>query len=282
VGLGTDTGGSVRVPASWQGLWGLRTTHGLVPTGGMLPLAPSFDTVGWLTRDGATLDAVATWCLAGLVDAPAPAAVDGSGDPTAPPRLLVPAEVLAVAEPAVAAAFAERCDRWRADGVATVETVSVGPLDAWFDAFRVVQGAEAWRTDGPWVEAHPGALGGALAARFATAAAVTDQDERRGRAGLARLRADVRRVVADGLLLFPATPGPAPSREADLVELECVRAATLRTTALAGIGGLPALSVPLLTVGAPLGPAPVGVCLVGPPGSDLSLVRRARALTEAG
>ena len=63
VGLASDTAGSVRVPASYQGLWGLRTTHGLVPRQGMVPLAPSFDTVGWLTRDGATLDAVVTWCL---------------------------------------------------------------------------------------------------------------------------------------------------------------------------------------------------------------------------
>src|SRR3954471_14491186 len=59
VGLGTDTAGSIRVPASYQGLWGLRTTHGAVPTDRLLPLAPSFDTVGWLTRDRATLERVA-------------------------------------------------------------------------------------------------------------------------------------------------------------------------------------------------------------------------------
>jgi len=274
VGLGTDTAGSVRVPASWQGLWGLRTTHGLVPRDGMLPLAPSFDTVGWLTRDGATLDTVAAWCLT-------PLGVDGRA-PAGRPRLLVPAEVLETAEPAVAAQFAALCDRWRSDGVATVETVAVGPLDEWLDAFRAVQGAEAWRTDGPWVAAHPGALGAALAARFATAAGVTPHDEARGRADLARLRAGLRRTVEDGLLLLPTTPGPAPSRTAPPAELERVRAATLRATALASAAGLPALSVPLLTVGTSLGPAPVGVCLVGPAGADLTLVRAARALTQDG
>ncbi len=55
IGLGTDTGGSIRVPASYQGLWGLRTTHGSVDRTGLLPLAPSFDTVGVLTRDPTTL-----------------------------------------------------------------------------------------------------------------------------------------------------------------------------------------------------------------------------------
>ncbi len=58
IGLATDTAGSIRVPASYQGLWGLRTTHDLVPRQGMLPLAQSFDTIGWLTRDGETLERV--------------------------------------------------------------------------------------------------------------------------------------------------------------------------------------------------------------------------------
>ena len=58
IGLGTDTGGSIRVPTAYQGLYGIRTSHGAIPTDGLLPLAPSFDTVGWMTRDAATLAAV--------------------------------------------------------------------------------------------------------------------------------------------------------------------------------------------------------------------------------
>ncbi|MEV0060514.1 amidase family protein [Nocardia sp. NPDC050718] len=59
IGLGTDTAGSIRVPGAYQGLWGIRTTHGSLDTTGLLPLAPSFDTIGWLARDAATLAAVA-------------------------------------------------------------------------------------------------------------------------------------------------------------------------------------------------------------------------------
>ncbi|MFC0714574.1 amidase family protein [Cellulomonas biazotea] len=284
VGLGSDTAGSIRVPASWQGLWGLRTTHGLVPRDGMLPLASSFDTVGWLVRDAATLAAVASWCLG---PPGGPGLAPGSGrDPVLAPgrrlRLRVPAEVVAAADPSVADAFAALLDGWRAAGVADVETVEVGPLDRWFDAFRTVQGAEAWRVDGPWVTAHPGALGPALAERFAAAAAVTAADEARARADLDRLRADLRAVVTDALLVLPTTPGPAPARDAGAAELARVRAATLPTTALAGVGGLPALSVPLLTVPTVRGPAPVGVCLVGPASSDLDLVRAGAALAAAG
>jgi DNA-binding IclR family transcriptional regulator len=77
-------------------------------------------------------------------------------------------------------------------------------------------------------------------------------------------------------------PGMTPDSITDpdrrRAELDRVRAATLRLTALAGIGGLPALTFPALTYPSALGPAPVGVCLVGPRGSDLSLVRHARSL----
>lgn len=63
IGLGTDTAGSIRVPGAYQGLWGIRTTHAGLDVTGLLPLAPSFDAIGWLARDAATLTAVATALL---------------------------------------------------------------------------------------------------------------------------------------------------------------------------------------------------------------------------
>lgn len=269
VGLASDTAGSIRVPASYQGLWGLRTTHGLVPRQGMVSLAPSFDTVGWLTRDGATLETVASWCLESAVDEPAD--VGAHEEPTLPDLLRIPREALEAAEPATRAAFEAWCDG------RDTELVDVGPLDDWYETFRVVQAAEAWRTHGQWVTDHPDATGPDVRARFAIASAVTPGQEADGREQLAVYAKLVRSLVADAVLVLPTTPGPAPARNAPL---EDVRAATLRMTALAGIAGLPALSVPALRVDSPLGVAPVGVCLLGPRGSDLSLVRHARRLTS--
>lgn len=265
VGLASDTAGSIRVPASYQGLWGLRTTHGLVPRQGMLPLAPSFDTVGWLTRDGATLEAVAAWCLETAVDG------EPQDEPALPDRLRVPREALTGSDPATRAAF----EAWCAGR--DVELVDVGPLDGWYEAFRVVQAAEAWRTHGQWITDHPDATGPGVRERFEIASTVTADQEAEGRERLAAYAQVVRDLVADAVLALPSTPGPAPARGP---MPDAVRAATLRLTALAGIGGLPALSVPALRVDGPLGVAPVGVCLVGAPGSDLSLVRHARRLTS--
>ena len=59
IGLGTDTAGSIRVPASYNGLYGLRPSHGVISCEHLIPLAPRFDTVGWLTRDFPTMMRVA-------------------------------------------------------------------------------------------------------------------------------------------------------------------------------------------------------------------------------
>lgn len=279
VGLATDTAGSVRVPASYQGLWGLRTTHDLVPRQGMLPLAQTFDTVGWLTRDGATLQRVAQWCLS----------YDGSGsteqtlgasEADLPWRFVIPDEVVAAADAGTRAAFDELT--LRLEGAAEtpgLEHASIGDLDDYLAAFRTVQGAEAWRNNGAWLSAHPEATGAAVAARFRGAAAVTPADEATARAALGPLRDRLHELVADAALLLPTVPGPAPAVTTDPDRMDAVRRDTLRMTTPAAVAGLPAVSVPLLTVPSPLGAAPVGVSLVSRAGTDLALVRLARRLS---
>ena len=273
VGLATDTAGSVRVPASYQGLWGLRTTHGLVPRQGLLPLAQSFDTVGWLTRDGATLQRVADWCLS-YDGSDSTESVFGESGADLPWRFVIPAEALDAADAATRAAF----EAFVAASALPVYTASIGDLDDYLVPFRTVQGAEAWRNNGDWLRAHPGATGPAVAERFRAAAAVTAADETAARAALAPLRARLTDLVTDAVLILPTAPGAAPARTAGGEGIDAVRQATLRLTTPAAVAGLPALSVPLLTVASPLGPAPVGVCLIARAGTDIALVRQGLAL----
>src|SRR5256714_10411554 len=91
--LGTDTGGSVRVPASFCGLYGIRPTHGRLDVAGMMAQAPSSDTTGWVARDAETFVRVS----AAVVWQPDPA--------TVPTRLIVAVDAFAFAEPEVAAAL---------------------------------------------------------------------------------------------------------------------------------------------------------------------------------
>jgi Asp-tRNA(Asn)/Glu-tRNA(Gln) amidotransferase A subunit family amidase len=260
IGLGTDTGGSLRVPASYCGLWGLRTTHGSVDATGLLPLAPSFDTVGWLTRDAVTLRRAAATSLS---------------DSTAlEPTLLVAPALLAIVEPEVRDAFLAR--------TAALDTAAIdlGDLDELFEIFRTVQSAEAWRTHGEWIEAHPGALGDEIAARFAWASTIDERTEAEARVAWAAARRRLDAVLGDRVLVLPAASSIAPSATADAATIERTRAGTLRLTCIAGLTGRPGLSAPLLSV--PLAtqptPAPVGLGFIGPRGSDLALIDLAASL----
>jgi Asp-tRNA(Asn)/Glu-tRNA(Gln) amidotransferase A subunit family amidase len=257
--LGTDTAGSVRVPASYQGLWGLRTTHGSVSPEGLLPLAQTFDTIGWLARSPSLLSAAARASLPATGES-----LDGS-------VLLLDEQLLETTESSTRAAFTA----WLADK--PVRQVRLPDLGQLAETVRVVQAAEAWRNNGDWVRSHRGAIGADVLARFDAAATITPAAESAARADLDRLRRQVREVIGRGALCLPTVPGPAPYRQASGEQVRRARTATLRMTAIAGIGGLPAVSCPALTVDA----APVGVCLVGPAGADLTLLDLAAALVPA-
>jgi Asp-tRNA(Asn)/Glu-tRNA(Gln) amidotransferase A subunit family amidase len=263
IGLGTDTAGSIRVPASYQGLWGLRTTHGSVSAERLLPLAPTFDSVGWLTRSAEPLRAAAE------------ATLDTTLQSAVEPGFLVFPGFSPHIEPDVRTAFHAMLEK-----VGDVEIVDLGDVDELFTIFRTVQQAEAWATHGAWITAHPGALGTDVAGRFALAAAVTPAAASAARDALGAARARLDAVLGERVLLLPAASSSAPTVMADADLIERTRQGTLRLTCIAGITGRPGLSVPLMSVPQPgaLLDAPVGLSLVGPRYSDLALIEL--ALTE--
>ncbi|KRE78249.1 amidase [Arthrobacter sp. Soil763] len=271
IGLGTDTGGSIRVPAAYQGLYGIRTTHGAVCSRGLLPLARSFDTVGWMTRDAATLAAV------GEVLLPPGDASFGplTGAQFAP-------ELLALAEPSVDRAARDFLQRWT--GIAGVPALAaaefpVDELAGWLGAFQTVQGFEAWEQHGRWIDGHWQSLGSDVAARFRAASLVTPAQAEAARDLLRTARQHLRSVVGRGVLVLPSTSSVAPSlAEAGGARLEAVRRSTMQLTCIAGIAGLPAVNVPLRTAGG----LPCGVSIVGPVHRDADLLRLACRLSSAG
>jgi amidase len=252
LGVGTDTAGSIRVPAAACGLYSIRPTHGLVSTAGVLPLAPSLDVVGFLAREPALLDAA----LAAATTPPAGGALR---------RVLLPRDPSAYADADIAAAA-------RATGL-EVEPVDVGALvnAEVADLFARVQGREIWREHGAWAAAELEHLAPDVQARLRRCEALS-------RDSAAAIRADVeardayrRDVVellgADTVLALPVLPRRGPLRAWDADELGAFRAACFRLTAPSSLGGVPEVVVPAG------GGAAVG--FVGPPGADRALLRLA-------
>lgn len=255
LGLGTDTAGSIRVPASYQGIWGFRPSHGAIDSTGLLPLAPSFDTIGLLARNIETL-------MLGAHALIRPQPADDIDEIVVDPTLL------AYAEPDVAQAFWSSTRRITESMPLIYRDITAGRLEDWFLAFRTVQAYEAWQTHGNFLTRHPDALTGDVAERFRAASTVTAREADIARTVIAAARDHLSsQLRATTALLLPSASSVAPLRRSEAAER--ARTATLHLTCVASLSGRPAVSAPCLAVG----DAPVGLSVIGATGGDHALLR---------
>ena len=263
--LGTDCGGSIRLPASYCGILGMRPTVDRVPMAGVLPFGPPFDVVGWLARDPAVFEQVGRVLL------------DDDGVPPAPRRLLEAADAFALVDRRVADALAPALQRV-ADLVGAREEIAVSRegLADWFETFRVVQAASIWSNHGDWIRAAKPAFGPGIKERFEWAARLDPADVAAAKKRHETIEARIIEVVGEGdILCLPTSPRVAPFKNTPLDEIEIrYRHQAMRLLCIAGFGGLPQASLPL----AELDGLPLGLSLVGPRGSDLQLLKLARDL----
>lgn len=141
IGLGTDTGGSIRVPASFCGLYGLRTTHGFISMQGVMPLAPSFDTIGWFTRDPDIL-----YSLLHVFNFP-------EIDTDSTIKLIIPEDLWGKADDLVRDKLLPFIDAAiELLGNCSYVSIAAESLKTWREVFQVCQAAEIWSCHGRWIE----------------------------------------------------------------------------------------------------------------------------------
>ena len=255
VAYGSDTGGSIRIPAACCGVAGLKTTWGRVPLTGVWPLAPSLDTVGPMARDVAGLIAGMALLEPGFtVSADSPRTVG---------------RVAMDADPAVNAAV----DAALASAGWEVVPVTLEQLDSARAAALTVLEAEAWASNRVLAESAPDRIGPDVLSRLRAGSEISPatlgaarQEATRWRATLSSLWQQVQLLALPTLLGFP------PTLE-DARDMSRIRG----LTAPVNLAGLPALALPV-----PAGQQlPASVQLIGPAGSEEHLLAAGAVLEQA-
>jgi aspartyl-tRNA(Asn)/glutamyl-tRNA(Gln) amidotransferase subunit A len=268
--IGSDTGGSIRIPASCCGVVGLKPGHGEVPTDGVVPLSTSLDHIGPLALT--VQDARWLWeALHGVRPGPDQDQTSSSLEGRSL-RLSVVNGYFGVMAPEVRTAFEAAVNALRAAG-ATIETGAIDGTDAITKTYVDIVLPEAARWHGRYLDTRAPSYTAAVRARLESGREISAVDYLNAREMQHRLR-DAVDAALDGVdgIVLPTLPITAPTIGASEVPVGAdgtlnVRAAMLRNTQLFNLSGHPAISLPLRAA-----PLPVGLQLVGRIGGTARLL----------
>jgi len=264
--LGSDTGGSIRVPAAFNGIYGLRPTLDRVDLSGVQAMAPSFDVPGWFASGPGVFRMIGAVLL------------DNRSMPAAIERLFV-------LEDAFNEANADLADLLRTalefmvDDLPAMAHARIAPegFDPWREALRTIQAFEVWQTFGAFVTAHSPKFGPGVRERIEYASKVAPADCDAARAVHAKAREHIRQTVTPGTILaLPSAPCIAPPIDMSADEMEQFRVRVMRLTCIAGLAGLPQVSLPVGTVSG----CPAGLSFIGWEGGDEALLDLAFKLSR--
>ena len=259
--IGSDTGGSVRIPASFCGLIGMRPTHNRINTKGVYPMAPSFDTVGWFANNPEIFQKVGNVLLNNIE------------------RSNVDFKQYVVAEDLL-----ELCDAEVQDNFNNYINVNIPNINKTrlstntkaiiADNFRILQGAEVKENIIPWIEKNKPNISPEIRSRIDMASKITDIEVNRALIFRKTLIDEIEKSLPEGTIaVFPTSPFSAPKSGQDDESLGSFRKRLMELTSIAGMTSRPQITIPRLKDKS----GPVGISLLGWKYSDEILLNK---LTE--
>ncbi|GKU84818.1 amidase [Niallia sp. NCCP-28] len=254
--IGTDTGGSVRIPSSYCGIFGMRPTHGLIAIDGVIPLAKSFDTVGWMAKNADILLKVGNVLI-------------NKKTVAAPFTQFVLAEdAWKLADEKVIPVLKRILETKVSINSSTI--LAEEGLEEWKEVFRVLQGKEIWQEHGDWIKKENPTFGPGIKERFEMASKITEEEVESATKKRKEIVRKMKELLKeDTILIIPTSPDVAPLLNLPTADLEEKRSQTLQLCCIAGLSGLPQVNVPVANIGG----APIGLSFIAGENQDIRLLQ---------
>jgi len=260
--LGTDTAGSVRIPASYCGIYGFRPTHGVISLEGVHPMAPSFDVAGWFARTPDVLAKVGSV----LLDIEIPEFTVK--------KFVIARDLFGTKEHCVASkydAFIQRLPKFPVE----ITEAELGKPDfqTWIEVLRNIQWWELTQAHGEWIFQNLDKFGAEIRGRLEKISSVTKDDMEEKRLVRKQLISHIENIITPGTIaVFPTAPDVAPFKGRSIDEARASRTSTMRRTCISTVAGLPQVSMPLIEKEG----CPIGISFLGAQGQDGQLLAAAQ------
>lgn len=273
--IGSDTAGSIRIPAALTGIFGMRPSHDAVSLQGVMPLAPSFDTPGWFTRSASLLRRVGEILLP----------LDRA-DGLTPRRLLIAEDAVALTDVSIVRRLRQAVTKI-SDLFAETASVTLAPIESadlsptgqglkdWVQWFRGHQPREVWASHGAWIEQVEPRFSPDITARLKLAKQLSAIPIE-GDDGLRdRVTAHLDHLLDGAVILLPTAPCLAPLKDGPAEVFTDFRDRVLGLTTISGLSRTPQIQIPIGLAEDEHGKAPIGLSLIGRRGTDRALLQLA-------